>query len=338
MTRHGVRGRGQPRPRRSSRLALLALLAGALSGCDTITQDFQQFFTDIVPPTPAQAAEWALDPYDAENRRRGTTLLANAPWGGSDVYLKLYRDRVENETDPQVIAISIRALARHGDASDAVLISRRLESVWRDVRWEAALGLQRLHNPAVTAALARRVADELEDPDVREAATVALGQYAEDASFQALVAALDARELSINLAAQAALLTLTGRDFGLDRTAWLDWYRRTPNPFEDQQVYRYPTYSRPLTVWDHLAFWSPTVFESPDVPVGMTSGRRSTYESVPAGGDTTGSSNATATEREGAATGNTATGNAAASTPAAEQGAAERGAAPGESPSPAPRP
>ncbi|MCA9286440.1 MAG: HEAT repeat domain-containing protein [Phycisphaerales bacterium] len=253
-------------------------VACAAGGCDTIGQDFGDFFKDLTPPTPAKAAEWALDPYDAENRRRGTTLLANAPWGGSEVYLRMYRERVENETDPQVISISIRALARHGDANDAVLIATRLESEWRDVRWEAAMGLQRLHNPEVADALAKRVSDEFEDPDVRESSAVALGQYPQDSAFQALVAALDARELSVNLAAQASLLTLTARDFGLDRSAWLTWYRSSPAPFADQQQYRFPTYQRPLTIWDHMVFWSPKSFEQPDVPIGVSGdGARSTY-------------------------------------------------------------
>jgi len=272
------------RARTRLRLGCVVVLAGfvsiaTLGGCDTLGSDVGNIFQDIAPPSPRQAAEWALDPHDAENRRRGTTLLANAPWGGSDVYTTMYRDRVANELDPQVLAISIRALARWGVVDDAIPIAAHLEHPSREVRWEAARGLQRLHNPAVVAELTRRLADQNEDQGVRLESAIALGQYPQDRVFQALVAALDARELGINLEAQQSLVLLTGEDFGFDRVAWIRWYDATAEPFANQDTFYFPTFTRRVRLGDRLAFWRPLVFESPAPPAGLRDdGARSTYE------------------------------------------------------------
>jgi len=271
----------RPRPRDRHRLLLVVALTTVglvAGGCDTLGSDVGNVFADIAPPSPRQAAEWALDPWDAENRRRGTTLLANAPWGGSDVYVTMYRDRVENETDAQVLAISIRALARWGTVDDAPAIATHLTHRSREVRWEAARGLQRLHNPAVIGALTARLVDVDETPDIRLESAVALGQYPADRSFQALASALDARELWLNVEAQRSLTLLTGEDFGLDRTAWLRWYDTASDPFANQQTFYFPTFSRPVRLTDHLVFWRPLNFETPAPPAGLRDdGARTTY-------------------------------------------------------------
>lgn len=261
-----------------------ATFSGAIlcGGCGTVASDMGLIMQDFVPPSPRQAAEWALDPNDPENRRHGTTLLANAPWGGSDVYIEMYRDRVANETDPQVLGISIRALARWGQVDDAPSIASHLAHASREVRWEAARGLQRLHNPNVVAALTRRLGDEDESPDVRLECAIALGQYPQDRVFQALVTALDARELGINLEAEESLRLLTGADLGIDRPAWLAWYRQTADPFAAQEPYLYPTFSRRIRIVDRLVFWRPLVFETSAPPAGLRpEGARSTYEDRP---------------------------------------------------------
>ncbi len=278
------------------------LIASALAGCDTFKSDFTSFTESFSPPSPVQAAEWALDPYDAENRRRGTTLLAAAPWGGSDPYIRMYRDRIATETNPQVLSISIRALSRHGFVEDARPIAEKLTYDNRSVRWEAAKGLQRIHDPGVIEPLAARVADANEDLDVRMAAATALGQYATDRSFQALVLALDARELGINDAASQSLQLVTGKDFGIDRSAWLTWYRAEAAPFAGQQPFLFPTYRRRLTLSDRLVFWAPLTFEEPGPPTGLPgTGTRSTYE--PRAGGTNGSGDSSAPPTDGAASG-----------------------------------
>lgn len=240
-----------------------------LGGCDTISSDFEQFSDSFVPPTPAQAAQWAADPNDMENARRGTVLLASAPWGGALPYLRMYRLYAEDSRDPLLRAAAIQALGRHGDPQDAVLVARNLASPFRQVRLTAARALQRLHDPSVADTLWPRLVDGAEDADVRTEIAVALGQYPTPAVFRALVAALAQRDLAVNAAAVDSLRTMTGQDIGLDEDAWLAFFASSSTPFAAERVYLYPVFVRELDIWDHLMFWSPVVFERPDVPVGL---------------------------------------------------------------------
>jgi len=249
-------------------LAIAALLA-CLPGCDTASSDFASFTESFNPPTPPQAAQWALDMRDAENQRRGTLLLANAPWGNDLEYLAMYRLYVEENSDPLVKVAAIEALGRHGAPDDAELVARQLKDRSVQVRVAAAKALQRLHKPSVTTTLCSRLIDEAEEASVRVELAIALGQYPQDDVFQALAASLDARELAVNLAALDSLQLLTRQDFGLDRPLWLSWYRSTKTPFRRELQYLYPTYQRTKGFWDYVIFWSPLVFERPGIPVGM---------------------------------------------------------------------
>lgn len=267
--------------------ALLLALA-TLGGCDTIQSDFSQFTESFAPPSPAEAAQWAADPNDRENARRGTVLLANAPWGGAAPYLKMYRLYAEDSLDPLVRAAALQALGRHGEGADAVLVAKSLSSPFRQVRLAAAKALQRLHDPAVADTLWPRLVDETEDPDVRTEVAIALGQYQTPAVFQALVSALSQRELAVNVAAVDSLRTLTGQNFALEEDDWLRFYAAsstaTATPFSNGRTYLYPTFVRRLDIWDRLVFWMPTVFESPDVPVGLKAiGMRRTEEPAATG-------------------------------------------------------
>lgn len=251
-------------------LGNIALVAMALmTSCDSMSSDFANLTNSFSPPSPAQAAQWALDPYDAENQRRGTVLLANAPWGGTPAYLAMYRLYVEDNADPLVKACALDALARHGEASDAQLVAKQLQNKNIQVKVAAAKALQRIHDPQVTSILCSRGTDENEDSSVRIEVAIALGQYAADDSFQALCAMIDQRELAVNFAANDSLRLLTDHDFALDRRLWLSWYRANKKPFRKELQYLYPTYQREKGFWDHITFWAPLTFEKPGVPVGM---------------------------------------------------------------------
>jgi len=252
----------------------LVLAAG--SGCDTFSADLADLGESLFPPTPSEAAAWMFDSFDAEKRRRGTSLIAAAPFGGAEVYVRAYADRldqdhVDHEENPIVIAALLKALARHGSPEHAPTIAEYLVHPSQQVRWEAARGLQRIHNPAVVPLLLAVMRNSQEDRDVRTAAAIALGQYPEDRVFQILVSenGLDARELALNLAAEGSLQTLTGQDFGPDPRPWQNWYRSTQQPFAGRIEYLYPTYSRDDTFCETIAFWSSNTWESPQQPAGL---------------------------------------------------------------------
>ena len=246
-------------------------MAAALctAACDTASSDFDELTSGFSVPSPSEAGRWALDPYNAENQRRGTLLLSNAPFGGAEPYRKMYRLYIADNRDPLVRAAALEALGHHGDASDAELAARCLKDKSVQVRVAAARALQRLHDPKVTGEICSRLIDEGEESSVRVELAIALGQYPSDDAFQALAATLDARELAVNLAALDSLHLLTDQDFGLDRPLWLSWYRSTRTPFRRQLQYLYPTFQRHKGFWDRVCFWKPLTFEMPGVPTGM---------------------------------------------------------------------
>ncbi len=268
--------------------APLLLAAVSLIGCDTIGSDFDAFTESFNPPTPSQAAAWAVDTSNPENQRRGIALLASAPWGGAEAYQKLYRLYIEEPTDPLVKGFAVRALGRHGDSSDAQLVAKELGSQYRLVRLEAAKSLQRLHDPAVADVMWKKLVDQAEDSDIRTELAIALGQYPNDAVFQALIAALDHRELAVNLAALDSLQTMTGKDFGIDQRKWNEWRASlgTATAFRTDDRFLYPTFRREKGLMDYILFWVPLSFEDPGMPIGTPStGARRTYggEEQPAG-------------------------------------------------------
>ena len=256
-----------------------AAMLWAVPGCDTIGQDLSSFTEDLMPPTPTEAARIMIDPNDPDNRRRGTLLIANSPFGGGEPYLNVYRDMAINERDPLAKAAALAALGRHGVPDDAPLIAVSLVDENRQVRWAATQALQRIHNVAVVGDLLDVLRKVDEHADTRIAAAVAVGQYPQDRVFQGLISALDDRELALNLAAQGSLHTLTGEDFALEPSDWLAWYNNTAEPFARKQEYLYPTYQRDETWMERLTFWSTTTYEQPAPPAGLRpEGERRTYE------------------------------------------------------------
>ena len=246
--------------------AMLAISAG----CDTIRQDLGGIADSFSSKSPGEAARDAVNLNDPDRRRDGIVLLGNSSFGGADPYVALYRDYAANDENPLVRAAAIQALARHGMPDDAPLIAQQLTYDNIQVRWEAAKGLERIHNPEVVGALLQVLRkDQAENADVRVSAATALGQYPEDRVFHGLLGAMDQRELAVNLAAEQSLRTLTGRDLGPRPEVWLTWYESATDPFSSVQEYLFPTYSRPLTFFERIAFWSPKRWETPAQPAGL---------------------------------------------------------------------
>lgn len=251
-----------------------------LAGCEAAPMETESVFQAIAPapPTPAEAAAWMFDPYDADKRFRGTVLLANAPFGGESVYLRGYRAHL-SDSDASVRAAAAFALGRHGSPEDVPAIAPLTRDADRLVRLNAVRALQRLHNPEAIPFLLERVQfvevtptgqrGFEEEADVRAEAAYALGQYADDRVLQGLIAALRDPRLSVTRNAAASLRTLTGQDFGDDHRSWFRWAATAKNPFAGRLPYTYPAFSRDRALVEWLPFWPPPPNEEPGTPAGM---------------------------------------------------------------------
>lgn len=259
-------------PRRGIHLTLIAIIGAGLCGCrsgSSGARSNQTLFDAISPPTPAEAAAMAADPFNADKRQKGILLLANAPFGGERVYVRLYEIGLDDE-DTGVQTVSVKALGLHGSPDHVVAIANLLETTDDPVlRWEAARAMQRLHNPEVAVPVLIKGLSEYEDPDVRGACATALGQYAEGRVFDALVAALDDPSLHVNLAAQRSLGTLTGQRLGTVPTPWLDWQAQTADLFAGRRQYEYPVFERDRRIVEWLVPWLEPPNETSAPPAGM---------------------------------------------------------------------
>lgn len=264
----------RPQTRRRAAALLLAFPALALPACQDIgfagaDPDANSVLSIVAEPTPAEAAQWAVDPHDPDKRARGMLILANKPFGGEPVYLQMYRAGL-TDSDPGVRAVAIRALALHGLPEDVPRIIEHFDSEDRLLRWECARALQRLHNPVAIGPLISHTLDEKEpEANIRAAACTALGQYAETRVVDALIQALDDRDLHVNLAAKKSLRTLTGRNFGYDTSEWVAWRRESDDLFADRGTYTYPVFYRTPSWVERVVPWMQPPNEETAKPVGM---------------------------------------------------------------------
>jgi len=232
-----------------------ALLA-SLGACDSF--DVPAGTTGLLQisakPSITQAAEWAIDKYDADKRYRGTMILANESFAGEALYLQLFVDNA-SDPDPGVRTAATRALGNHGGPEHVPVILKSLEDPDKLVRLEAARALQRVHNPIAIDPLIVHC-DDLKEihAEVRTASADALGQYAQPRVLASLQRCLADSNLSVNYAARGSLRTLTGQDFGLDRLSWRLWLEATGNPFEARLAYVYPVFRRDRTTLEYIPF------------------------------------------------------------------------------------
>ena len=260
--------------------SLMLVLSLSSAGCEV---DPYRPRTDSVldylrGPSPQYAAEMAVDPYDADRRYRGTILLASASFAGEKVYMDLFRKYTADQ-DSAVRSAAARALANHGEPDDAAFLIPLLNDEDEIVRREAARGLQRLHHPPAIPALIDKLRTTPQqgtefppedDTQVRAEAALALGQYANPAVIEALIAALDDPQLAVNRSALMSLRTLTGQDLGYSQTEWTLWKRENQaRVLLGQAVFIYPGYQRSLRWFENIPFYPKPQFEPSGVPVGF---------------------------------------------------------------------
>ncbi len=263
------------------KLIVFVVLICSVSSC--VSDDFHNMSEGLAPPTLADAFEMMKDPHDPDMRRKGLTLIANAPFGGGTQYQQIYREFIEKEDDPLVKAAAIKALARFGNEEDALLILPWLsmdKTQSEQVRRAASKALQRFYNPVVVPALLRTLRNQEEQVQVRTNVAIALGQYPEKRVFNGLIVGLQANNLSINLASAQSLHVLTGQVFGIDWDAWFEWSDKSEtNIFAFQSAYTYPTYKHEERWWDKVTFWEYRIHERPGYPAGSKEATKmSTYD------------------------------------------------------------
>jgi len=266
-----------PRPSHNSLLGLGVVAVAVLltAGCrsDIVATD-----ADASPLPPGQLTDAQLvvltagDPEaPADLRREAYRTLSTSTAAGEPVYLDFYRATLaDHRTDPTVATVCAAALAKYGQPADAPAIALLLDNDEPFVRWQAAVSLQRLHNPEVVPALVRAVAHDL-DADTRQAAAEALGQYPRRDVYDALLTALDDRDYGVTLAARQTLERLTNHlDAGEDPRAWLDHANAHPAAlFDDAQPYTYSPYPPKRTFFEVLLF-QPRSETSPRSPRGYS--------------------------------------------------------------------
>lgn len=248
---------------------ILSMLVISATGCSADKAPMQGLVEAISPETPGQVARDAFNVYDADVRRESVNKLAAAKFGGEPPYLRLYRLLID-DPDPTVRAACTKALGLHGEAQDVKLLIPRARDEATAVRWEAAKALQKLHDPAAIDPLSTMLVND-EDPDVRQAAATALGQYATIAVYNQLVGALDDHSYSVVDSARNSLVTLTGYDFGTSGADWLIFANKNSQArFDQRKQYTWQPFVKPRTFWNKMQFWKKRAAPpEPQIPRGM---------------------------------------------------------------------
>lgn len=204
-------------------------------------------------------------------RREALITIATSSAGDEPVYVNFYRATLGDTTvDPTVAAVAAAALANHGSPEDTGRLTPLLTRDEVFLRWQAAVSLQRLHNPQSIAPLIGSATTD-EDPDVRMAAATALGQYPRREVFDALTTVLDDRDYGVSRAAREALALITQHDAGDDPRAWRDYANtNAATLFNQPGPFTYTPYppSRGL-LSSIILFWQKPVAE-PEFPTGYT--------------------------------------------------------------------
>ncbi|WP_221435519.1 HEAT repeat domain-containing protein [Algisphaera agarilytica] len=252
----------------------LALALFALPGCSgnkKVKEESEQIAAQNNQLTDAQiTVQIATDPLaDPDARREALIAIATSSAAAEPVYLDLYRATLADPTlDATVAAVAAAALGNHGQPEDTGRLTPLLTRDATFLRWQAAVSLQRLHNPQAIAPLIGAATKD-EDPDVRMACATALGQYPRRDVFDALTTVLDDRDYGVSRAAQESLTLMAQHDAGDDPRDWRDFAdANSATLFQEPGPYTYTPYPpRRGIVSNILLFWLKPVAQ-PQYPIG----------------------------------------------------------------------
>lgn len=203
-------------------------------------------FFGFLHRTPTHVAVAMMNnPIFPDKRREGINDLVETKIGKRPPYTGDYVRIAKTDQDYTVRSVAIRALNRSRDASATAIFINGLSDPDSLVRLEAAKALNRLPDPAAVPLLIQHLqpsyatgtmddrglpVQQDETQDVRIAAAQALGHYKQFAVARALIDVLDTRDFGIAWQARKSLLEITGKDFGYDQTAWLDYLSSSSQP------------------------------------------------------------------------------------------------------------
>jgi hypothetical protein len=180
---------------------------------------------------PITAVQLMNDPHSPDNRREGINQLLTYKFTSREPYTTRYRQISAFDEDATVRAVAIRASNRARDIHASPIFVAALTDKSQLVRLEAAKALVHLPDPLAERPLSRVLGDPNEDLDVRIAAADALKHYHDIANARALAEALDDKDFGVVWQARRSLVYLTGRDFGYDDGAWLNYIAGPDKPF-----------------------------------------------------------------------------------------------------------
>ena len=216
---------------------LLAIGAASSGGCKgTIPNPLNQwplyYHKELTGLSRIKLTAQALDAKDVDVRREAIVEMTHRFWGRDKLSLRSYALVAGNGVyHPTIRSVALRALAQGRQAAvghvDNILMALSDESI--DVRWDAAVALDRVTSEKAIAPLGARVAPKSESSvDVRTAAARALRHYRKTDAATALIVCLDDPDYAVCRAAHEALVEIAGKDLGPDPEHWIPLTKEIP--------------------------------------------------------------------------------------------------------------
>ncbi len=254
------------------------LVLFSLTGCNK--NPIASVVDSLKPETPREVVRQTFNPFDPDKRRHGLAALAASDFGGDELYVRTYRTLI-TDRDATVRAVAVQALGLHGTADGALKVIPLLEGPSDIVRWEAAKALQKLHHKDAIVPLSKSMRAENEtEADVRQACAAAMGQYATEYAFEALVNALNDNDFGVVAAARDSLATLTGHNLGSNPSRWITWAdEHKDNLFAEKREYTWTPFERRPSLIQRMQFWKEREKQEPRKPAGLDDGPSSDAQS-----------------------------------------------------------